>query len=104
MTNTVVLPGAADAAVLRLKGTRRGVAATTDVNPRYCYLDPKAGAAQAVAEAARNLACVGATPLAITNNLNFGNPTRADVYYQLEQAVAGPQRSLSGFGYTGDRR
>ena len=89
MTNTVVLPGQADAAVLRVKGTKRGVAASTDCNPRYCYLDPKLGAMSAVAEAARNVACVGATPLAITNNLNFGNPTQADVYYQLEQAVAG---------------
>ena len=89
MTNTVVLPGAGDAAVLRVKGTSKGVAASTDGNPRYCYLDPKQGAMLAVAEAARNVACVGATPLAITNNLNFGNPTRADVYYQLEQAVAG---------------
>ena len=89
MTNTVVLPGAGDAAVLRVKGTSKGIAASTDCNPRYCYLDPKQGAMLAVAEAARNVSCVGATPLAITNNLNFGNPTRADVYYQLEQAVAG---------------
>ena len=89
MTNTVVLPGEADAAVLRVKGTRKGVAMSTDCNPRYCFLDPKLGAASAVAEAARNVVCVGATPLAITNNLNFGNPTRQDVYYQLEQAVAG---------------
>ncbi|CAN5902889.1 phosphoribosylformylglycinamidine synthase subunit PurL [soil metagenome] len=89
MTNTVVLPGAGDAAVLRVKGTSKGIAASTDCNPRYCYLDPKQGAMLAVAEAARNVSCVGATPLAITNNLNFGNPTRADVYYHLEQAVEG---------------
>lgn len=89
MTNTVVLPGQADAAVLRVKGTNKGVAASTDCNPRYVQLEPKAGARIAVAEAARNVACVGATPLAITNCLNFGNPTRADVYYQLEQAVEG---------------
>ena len=89
MTNTVVLPGEADAAVLRVKGTSKGVATSTDCNPRYCFLDPKLGAASAVAEAARNVVCVGATPLAITNNLNFGNPTRQDVYHQLEQAVAG---------------
>ena len=89
MTNTVVLPGQADAAVLRVKGTTKGVAASTDANPRYCYLDPREGAKHAVAEAARNVACVGATPLAITDNLNFGNPTRADVYHQLEQAVEG---------------
>ena len=89
MTNTVVLPGQADAAVMRVKGTERGVAATTDCNPRYVYLSPKLGAMHAVAEAARNLACVGATPLAITDNLNFGNPTRSDVYFELSEAVDG---------------
>ena len=88
-TNTVVVPGAADAAVLRVKGTTKGVAATVDCNPRYCHLDPLEGAKLAVAEAARNLACVGARPLAITDNLNFGNPTRPDVYYALERAVEG---------------
>ncbi|GAA5533706.1 phosphoribosylformylglycinamidine synthase subunit PurL [Deinococcus aluminii] len=89
MTNTVVVPGAADAAVLRVKGSRMGVAATSDCNPRFVYLDPYKGAAAAVAEAARNLACVGATPLAITDNLNFGNPHNPEVYYQLQQAVQG---------------
>ena len=89
MTNTVVVPGQADAAVLRVKGSKKGVAATTDCNPRYCQLMPKRGAMIAVAEAARNLSCVGATPLAITDNLNFGNPTRADVYFELEQAIEG---------------
>ncbi len=89
MTNTVVLPGEADAAVLRVKGSERGVAATTDCTPRYGFLDPELGAQHAVAEAARNLACVGATPLAITNNLNFGNPTRSDVYYQMSRSVDG---------------
>lgn len=89
MTNTVVVPGAADAAVLRVKGTSKGVAATSDCNPRFVYLDPYVGAAAAVAEAARNLACVGATPLAITDNLNFGNPHRSEVYYQLQQATQG---------------
>ncbi|WP_019587131.1 phosphoribosylformylglycinamidine synthase subunit PurL [Deinococcus apachensis] len=89
MTNTVVVPGAADAAVLRVKGSGMGVAATSDCNPRFVYLDPYTGAAAAVAEAARNLACVGATPLAITDNLNFGNPHNLDVYYQLQQSVQG---------------
>ena len=89
MTNTVVLPGEADAAVLRVKGTTKGVALATDVNPRFCFLDPFEGAKHAVAEAARNVACVGATPLAITNNLNFGNPTRRDVYYALGRAIEG---------------
>ncbi|WP_291426471.1 phosphoribosylformylglycinamidine synthase subunit PurL [Deinococcus sp.] len=89
MTNTVVVPGSADAAVLRVKGSGMGVAATSDCNPRFVQLDPYTGAAAAVAEAARNLACVGATPLAITDNLNFGNPYRPEVYYQLQQAVQG---------------
>jgi len=89
MTNTVVLPGAADAAVMRVKGSPMGVAATSDCNPRFVQLDPYVGAAAAVAEAARNLACVGATPLAITDNLNFGNPHRPEVYYQMQQAVQG---------------
>ncbi|WP_415786108.1 phosphoribosylformylglycinamidine synthase subunit PurL [Deinococcus saxicola] len=89
MTNTVVVPGAADAAVMRVKGSGMGVAATSDCNPRFVQLDPYTGAAAAVAEAARNLACVGATPLAITDNLNFGNPHRPEVYYQLQQAVQG---------------
>jgi phosphoribosylformylglycinamidine synthase subunit PurL len=89
MTNTVVLPGAGDAAVLRVKGTRRGVAATVDCNARYVYLAPRRGAALAVAEAARNLACVGARPLGVTDNLNFGNPTVSEVYYQMVEAVEG---------------
>ncbi len=89
MTNTVVLPGAGDAAVMRVKGTRRGVAATVDCNARYVYLEPRRGAALAVAEAARNLACVGARPLGVTDNLNFGNPTVAEVYHQMVEAVEG---------------
>ncbi len=93
MTNTVVVPGAADAAVMRVKGTSLGVAATVDCNSRYVYLDPELGAAHAVAEAARNLSCVGALPLAVTDNLNFGNPTNPGVYYQLERAVAGLARA-----------
>jgi len=95
MTNTVTLPGAADAAVLRVKGSvglsgaGMGVAATSDCNPRFVQLDPYLGAAAAVAEAARNLACVGATPLAITDNLNYGNPQRPEVYYQMQRGVQG---------------
>ncbi|WP_425145625.1 phosphoribosylformylglycinamidine synthase subunit PurL [Deinococcus sp.] len=94
MTNTVTLPGAADAAVMRVRGSvgsegGLGVAATSDCNPRFVQLDPYVGAAAAVAEAARNLACVGATPLAITDNLNFGNPHRPEVYHQMQRAVQG---------------
>ncbi len=89
MTNTVLVPGAGDAAVLRIKGSRRGVAATIDCSSRYVHLAPRHGAALAVVEAARNLAAVGATPLAVTDNLNFGNPTVAETYYQLQEAVEG---------------
>lgn len=88
MTNTVCLPGS-DAAVLRIKGTKKAVAISTDCNSRYCYLDPYAGAALAVAEAARNLSCSGAEPLAITDCLNFGNPENPEIMWQFRQAVAG---------------
>jgi len=87
-TNTVVGPGG-DAAVIRIRGTKRGIALKTDCNARYVYLSPRVGAQIAVCEAARNVACTGARPLAITNNLNFGNPTRPEVYFQLSEAVAG---------------
>ena len=86
--NTVQGPGG-DAAVLRVKGTPAGLAVTIDGNGQYCYLDPYGGGAIAVAEAARNLACVGAEPLALTNCLNFGNPEKSDVYYQLEGVIRG---------------
>ena len=88
LTNTVVGPGA-DAAVMRVKGTRRAIALTTDGSGRLCYLDPYVGGAMAVAEAARNVVCVGAEPLALTDCLNFGNPERPDVYYQQEQVDSG---------------
>ena len=87
--NTVLTPGQSDAAVLRIKGTKKGIALTTDVNPLACYLDPYVGGAMAVVEAARNLSCVGARPLAVTDCLNFGNPERGPVAYQLEQAIRG---------------
>jgi phosphoribosylformylglycinamidine synthase II len=96
-TNTLQIPGG-DAAVLRIKGTGKGIALTTDGNGRYCYLDPFVGAAIAVAEACRNLACVGAEPLALTDCLNFGNPERLDVYYQLEQCVDGIARACEVLG------
>jgi phosphoribosylformylglycinamidine synthase len=85
---TVVPPGG-DAAVLRVPGTRLGLALTIDGNGRYCRLDPYAGAQIAVAEAARNLVATGARPLAVTDCLNFGNPDRPEVYWQLQRAVAG---------------
>lgn len=87
-TNTAVLPGS-DAGVIRIKGTRKAIAASTDCNGRYCYLDPYTGAQIAVAEAARNLVCSGAKPLAVTNCLNFGNPEKPKCFWQFEQAVKG---------------
>ena len=86
--NTVVGPGS-DAALLRLKGTRRGIALTTDGKARFCALDPRTGARLAVMEAARNLACVGAEPRALVNCLNFGNPEHADVMWQFAEVTEG---------------
>ncbi len=87
-SDTVVRPGA-DAAVMRIKGTKLGFAVTTDVSGRHCYLDPRGGGAAAVAEAYRNLSCVGAEPVAITDCLNFGSPEKLDGYYGLSEAVDG---------------
>src|SRR5262249_38672368 len=88
-TNTVLAPGRGDAAIVRIKGTPKGVALTVDCNARYCWLDPYHGAQLAVAEAARNLACVGARPIGITDCLNFGNPERPEVMAQFAEAVEG---------------
>ena len=88
-TNTAVPPGRGDAGVLRIRGTNKAIAITTDCNGFQVYLDPKAGASMAVAEAARNLVCTGAKPLAITNCLNFGNPTKPEIFWQFKEAVAG---------------
>jgi len=90
--NTVVLPGS-DAAVLRIKETKKAISLTTDGNGRYCYVNPYLGGIVAVAEAARNLACSGAQPLAVTNCLNFGNPEKDDVYYQLKECIDGMARA-----------
>ncbi len=94
--NTILLPGGADAAVIRIRPLDAkpedctiGVAATTDCNPRYVYLDPYEGAKAAVAEAARNLSCVGAEPIAVTDNLNFGSPEKPVGYWQLANACHG---------------
>ena len=88
-TNTVLGPGEADAALLRIKGTSRALALATDGNGRICYLDPAVGGALAVAEACRKLVCAGARPLALTDCLNFGDPERPEVAYQLRQCVHG---------------
>jgi phosphoribosylformylglycinamidine synthase len=87
-TNTVNLPGFG-AGVVRIKGTDRALAMSVDGNGRYCYLDPKRGAMLAVAEAARNVACAGALPVAATNCLNFGNPERPAIMWQFARAVEG---------------
>jgi phosphoribosylformylglycinamidine synthase subunit PurL len=87
-TNSVVLAGMG-AGVVRIKGTPRALAMSTDGNGRYCYLDPRRGAMLAVAEAARNVACAGALPIGATNCLNFGNPEKPEIMWQLVEAVEG---------------
>jgi phosphoribosylformylglycinamidine synthase len=87
-TNTLDLEGS-DAAIIRVKGTKKGLAVKTDCNSRYVYLNPYRGAIIAVCEAARNIACTGAMPLAITNCLNFGNPYDPEVYFQFTEAIRG---------------
>jgi phosphoribosylformylglycinamidine synthase len=87
--DTVIVPGRADAAVLRIKGESFGIAITMDGNARYCYLDPYEGGKIAVAEAARNLIAVGAEPMAITDGLNFGNPENPEVYWTFVKVIQG---------------
>ena len=86
---TVKRPGAADAAIVKLEGLKRGLALTTDCTPRYCQADPETGGAQAVAEAWRNIVAVGARPLAITDNMNFGNPEKPEIMGQFAAAIRG---------------
>ena len=93
-TNTTVRPGS-DAAVVRIKGTKKAVAMTVDCNSRYCLLNPYEGARLAVAEAARNLVCSGAVPIGLTDCLNFGNPERPDIMWQFAMAI-----SPASGGYT----
>jgi phosphoribosylformylglycinamidine synthase II len=96
-TDTVVLPGA-DAAVMRIKGTDLGFAVTTDGRGRHCYLDPRGGGAATIAEAYRNLSCVGAEPVAVTDCLNFGSPEKPDGYYQLAECIEGMSEACEAFG------
>jgi phosphoribosylformylglycinamidine synthase len=88
-TNTVEGPGAGDAGVIRIKGSQRGLAMALDGNGRWCYLDPRLGAMHAVAEAARKVACSGATPVGATNCLNFGNPEKPHIMWQFSQTIDG---------------
>ncbi len=96
-TDTVLLPGS-DSAVVRIKGTKKAIALTVDCNSRYCYLDPRKGASIAVAEAARNLTASGAEPIALTDCLNFGNPEKHEVMWQLKEAVEGIRQACVALG------
>ncbi|KQC48592.1 phosphoribosylformylglycinamidine synthase [Geobacillus sp. Sah69] len=96
-TNTVVAPGS-DAAVVRIRGTNKALALSTDCNSRYLYLDPEVGGKIAVAEAARNVVCSGAKPLAITDCLNFGSPEKPEIFWQLEKAVDGMSEACRALG------
>lgn len=87
-SNTLVSPGS-DAAVVRIRGTEKAIAITTDCNARYIYLDPEVGGKIAVAEAARNVVCSGAKPLAITDGLNFGSPEKPEIFWQIEKSADG---------------
>ncbi len=97
ITNTVVAPGVADAAVLRLKECEKLLAMKTDCNGRYCYLDPYVGGMIAVAEAARNVVCCGAKPLAVTDCLNFGNPMKEEIFWQFKNCVEGVSEACRQF-------
>jgi phosphoribosylformylglycinamidine synthase II len=96
-TNTQFGPGAGDAAVVRLKETKRALALSTDANGRWCFLSPRIGAMHAVAESARNVACSGARPVAATNCLNFGNPEKPEVMWQFTQALDGMAEACRAF-------
>jgi len=97
-TNTLAGPGASDAAVVRIKETKRALALATDGNGRWCYLNPKVGAMHAVAEAARNVAASGARPIAATNCLNFGSPEKPEVMWQFSQAIDGLGEACTSLG------
>ena len=96
-TNTAQGPGG-EAGVMRIKGTNRGLAMALDGNSRWCYLDPRLGAGHAVAEAARKVACTGATPVAATNCLNFGNPEKPEIMAQLSSAIDGIAEACKALG------
>jgi hypothetical protein len=102
-TNTVEAPGAGDAGVIRIKNSnagapQRGLAMALDGNGRWCYLDPRLGAMHAVAEAARKVACSGATPVGATNCLNFGNPEKPHIMWQFSQTIDGITKACEELG------
>ncbi len=97
-TNTVIGPGSADAAVVRIKGSRKALAVKTDCNARYVYLNPRKGGQIAVAESARNVVCAGGVPVAITNCLNYGNPYKPEVYWTFKESVGGMGDACRKFG------
>ncbi|MDW8425524.1 MAG: phosphoribosylformylglycinamidine synthase subunit PurL [Meiothermus sp.] len=97
-TNTVLVPGKGDAAILRVKGTRRGIAVKVDANPRYSKLAPRLGAMHALAEAARNVSVVGARPLAYTDGLNCGNPETPEGYFELSETILGLAEASKALG------
>jgi phosphoribosylformylglycinamidine synthase len=97
-TNTIARPEQRDAAIVRVKGTGRALAMTSDVNPVYCWLDPYEGGKQAVAEAARNIAASGARPMAITDCLNFGSPERPEIMWQFAEAIRGISDACNALG------
>jgi phosphoribosylformylglycinamidine synthase len=97
-TNTLAVPGAGDAAVVRIKGTKRALALATDGNGRWCQLNPRLGAMHAVAEAARNVACSGAKPIAATNCLNFGSPEKPEVMWQFSEVIDGLAAACNELG------
>jgi phosphoribosylformylglycinamidine synthase subunit PurL len=99
MADTVIRPGAGDAALVRVHGTGKALALTTDCTPRYCVADPVRGGAQAVAEAYRNISAVGATPLALTDNMNFGNPERPEVMGQFAGCIQGMAEACAALGF-----
>ncbi|AST94632.1 phosphoribosylformylglycinamidine synthase subunit PurL [Shouchella clausii] len=96
-TNTVVEPGS-DAAVIRIRGTNKALAMTTDCNSRYLYVDPEMGGKIAIAEAARNLVCSGAKPLGVTDCLNYGNPEKPEIFWQLEKSTDGLSEACRELG------
>ena len=98
MADTIQVPGG-DAAVVRVHGTQKGLAITTDVSPRYCKADPFEGAKQAVAESWRNITAVGAVPLAVTDNLNFGNPQKPEIMWEIVAAIQGIGEACRALDY-----